>query len=118
PRRSRARAVAPTCHGAASWHERDYRHSPKREPSMTVLDPPTFDCAPLVLFGATGDLARRMLWPSLYALDHDGLLPADFRVIGAAHSQWSAEDFRAKVRDAIQASANAALFDDATLERV
>src|SRR5215471_2239386 len=83
---------------------------------MTV-DPPTFDCGRLVLFGATGDLARRMLWPSLYALDHDGLLPAEFRVIGAAHSQWSDEDFRAKVRDAIRGSANAALFDEACFER-
>ena len=29
----------------------------------------------VVLFGATGDLARRMLLPSLYGLDADGLLP-------------------------------------------
>jgi glucose-6-phosphate 1-dehydrogenase len=28
-----------------------------------------------VIFGATGDLARRMLFPSLYFLDADGLLP-------------------------------------------
>ena len=82
-----------------------------------IVDPPTLDCGRLVLFGATGDLARRMLWPSLYALDHDGLLPADFRLIGAAHSQWSDEDFRARVRDAIRSSANAALLDEASFER-
>jgi glucose-6-phosphate 1-dehydrogenase len=70
-----------------------------------------------VLFGATGDLARRMLWASLYALDDDGLLPADFRVVGAAHSQGSDDDFRAKVHDAIRSSADAALFDDAGFER-
>ncbi len=32
-----------------------------------------------VIFGATGDLARRMLFPSLYFLDADGLLPPDLR---------------------------------------
>ena len=29
----------------------------------------------LTLFGATGDLALRMLWPSLYGLEADNLLP-------------------------------------------
>ena len=43
---------------------------------------PCVDCRALVLFGATGDLARRMLWPSLYALHRDGLLPAGFRIVG------------------------------------
>ena len=40
----------------------------------------------LLLFGATGDLARRMLLPSLYALDLDGLLPDDLRIVGTARS--------------------------------
>jgi len=41
----------------------------------------------LLLFGATGDLARRMLAPSLFGLDCDGLLPDDLRIVGAARSQ-------------------------------
>ena len=40
----------------------------------------------LVLFGATGDLARRMLLPSLYGLDYDGLLPDDLRIVGTART--------------------------------
>ena len=40
----------------------------------------------LVLFGATGDLARRMLLPSLYGLDSDGLLPDDLKIIGTART--------------------------------
>ena len=36
----------------------------------------------LLLFGATGDLAARMLLPSLYGLDGDGLLPDQLRVVG------------------------------------
>ena len=35
----------------------------------------------LLLFGATGDLARRMLLPSLYALDLDGLLPSSMKAV-------------------------------------
>ena len=67
----------------------------------------------MVLFGATGDLAKRMLWPSLYALDRDGLLPPNFQLVGAATSVLSDEAFIARVKDAIRQSANATLFDDA-----
>jgi glucose-6-phosphate 1-dehydrogenase len=50
-----------------------------------------------VIFGATGDLARRMLFPSLYFLDADGLLPAGLRIIGAARSNHSDAEFRKDV---------------------
>ena len=74
---------------------------------------PLPECRAMVLFGATGDLAKRMLWPSLYALDTDGLLPKTFQLIGAATSVLTDEAFITKVKDAIQTSANAKLFDDA-----
>ena len=74
---------------------------------------PTPECRALVLFGATGDLAKRMLWPSLYALDKDGLLPTQFQLIGAATSVLTDEAFIAKVKDAIQSSANTCIFDEA-----
>ena len=48
----------------------------------------------LLLFGATGDLARRMLLPSLFNLDADGLLPDDLRIVGTARSDLSDHDFR------------------------
>ena len=38
----------------------------------------------LLLFGATGDLARRMLLPSLYSLQAEQLLPANLRILGTA----------------------------------
>ena len=56
---------------------------------------------PLVIFGATGDLARRMLFPSLYFLEHDGLLHSPLRIIGAARSDLDRDRFRALVRDAV-----------------
>ena len=48
----------------------------------------------LLLFGATGDLSRRMLLPSLYGLFADKLLPEDVQIIGTARSTLSDEDFR------------------------
>jgi glucose-6-phosphate 1-dehydrogenase len=48
----------------------------------------------LLLFGATGDLARRMLLPSLFGLDGDGLLPPDLRIVGTARSALDDSDFK------------------------
>ncbi|MDY7099328.1 MAG: glucose-6-phosphate dehydrogenase [Pseudomonadota bacterium] len=56
----------------------------------------------LLLFGATGDLARRMLLPSLCALDADGLLPENLRIIGTARSEMSDSEFRNMAREALE----------------
>ena len=63
--------------------------------------------AALILFGGGGDLAMRMLLPSLYFLDHDGLLPEGLKIIGAARSEESAEEYVAKVHEAVKARAEA-----------
>jgi glucose-6-phosphate 1-dehydrogenase len=55
----------------------------------------------LLLFGATGDLARRKLLPSLCALDADGLLPADLRIIGTARSDLDDAAYRDMAREAL-----------------
>ncbi len=64
----------------------------------------------LVLFGGGGDLAMRMLLPSLYFLEHDGLLPEGLKIIGAARSEESRDDYVAKVRASVEGKARA---DDA-----
>jgi glucose-6-phosphate 1-dehydrogenase len=61
----------------------------------------------ILLFGATGDLARRMLLPSLYGLHADGLLPADLVIIGTARSQLDDAGFRALAGDAVLALGDA-----------
>ena len=61
---------------------------------------PTADA--LVLFGATGDLAKRKLFPALYQLEHRGRL--NVPVIGVARSDWSDDDFRQHARDAVVAA--------------
>ncbi len=47
----------------------------------------------IVLFGATGDLARRMLLASLYFLDADGFLAKDFRIVATARADLSRDAF-------------------------
>ena len=56
----------------------------------------------LILFGATGDLAQRMLLPSLCALHDEGLLPDDLRVVGTARSDLDDEGFRAFAKQAVE----------------
>lgn len=55
----------------------------------------------IVIFGGTGDLAQRMLFPSLYFLDADGFLAPDFRIVAAARGELSREAFTAQVRGSI-----------------
>jgi glucose-6-phosphate 1-dehydrogenase len=56
----------------------------------------------LVIFGATGDLARRKLLPALYNLAHDGALPARFHLIGVARREKEHEDYRSDCEQAIR----------------
>ncbi|MEO1488292.1 MAG: glucose-6-phosphate dehydrogenase, partial [Pseudomonadota bacterium] len=56
----------------------------------------------LLLFGATGDLSRRKLMPSLCALDADGLLPESLAIIGTARSDLSDSEFRDMARAALE----------------
>jgi glucose-6-phosphate 1-dehydrogenase len=56
----------------------------------------------IVIFGATGDLALKMIFPSLYLLDSEGHLPGDFAVVGFAHSHLSDSEFSDRVRDMLK----------------
>ncbi|WP_242107784.1 glucose-6-phosphate dehydrogenase [Luteimonas aquatica] len=56
----------------------------------------------LLLFGATGDLAQRYLFPSLLHLLRDRLLPPAFRVIAVGRSEYDDEGFRAWLRERMQ----------------
>ncbi|WP_066653587.1 MULTISPECIES: glucose-6-phosphate dehydrogenase [Sphingomonas] len=55
----------------------------------------------LLLFGATGDLAQRMLLPSLYGLHSDGLLPAGLTITGTARSEHDDASYRAFAAEAL-----------------
>ncbi len=62
----------------------------------------SFKANKLLLFGATGDLAQRMLLPSLCALSAEGLLEPDLRIIGTARSPLSDAEFRNFAREALE----------------
>ena len=71
----------------------------------------------LLLFGATGDLARRMLLPSLYGLDSDGLLPDDLRIIGTARTGLDDNGFREKAVEALHEHLPPGFFQQGIAER-
>jgi len=56
----------------------------------------------LVIFGATGDLARRKLLPAIYNLAHEGALPERFNLIGVSRRDQSDDDFRDFARESIR----------------
>lgn len=62
--------------------------------------PPADPCT-LIIFGGSGDLARRRLIPALYNLLLDGLLPAKFAVLGLGRRTMSDEEYRASLREGV-----------------
>lgn len=58
--------------------------------------------AVIVIFGATGDLARRKLFPSIYRLYRNGKIGENFAVVGVARRPWTNDTFRNNVRKSIQ----------------
>lgn len=71
----------------------------------------------LVFFGATGDLTRRKLIPSLFQLDRTGLLHACSRIVGCGRTEHSDASFRALAAEALPKSA-AASDAEAFLSRI
>jgi len=71
----------------------------------------------LLMFGATGDLAQRMLLPSLFGLESDGLLPDDLRVIGTARTELDDAGFRERALAAIKEHFPEQAFDETIAAR-
>ena len=64
-------------------------------PDVTPAPASTF-----VIFGASGDLTRRLLLPALYNLAHEQLLDPDFMIVGVDRVERSDEEFRSYIREA------------------
>lgn len=71
-----------------------------RPPSVPVAGP---SC--LVLFGVTGDLARKKLMPAMYNLADRGFLPPSFALVGFGRREWSHTDFVVEVKETARAYA-------------
>ncbi|HEX2702509.1 MAG TPA: glucose-6-phosphate dehydrogenase [Solirubrobacteraceae bacterium] len=69
----------------------------------------------LVIFGATGDLARRKLLPAVYNLAHEGALPERFNLVGVSRGELSDAEYRDEAAEAIRAFSRTPP-DDSVLE--
>ena len=71
-------------------------------PSEDKQPLPAAEIAPsciMVIFGASGDLTKRKLIPSLYNLKHSNCLSDNFAVVGVARAEMSDEEFRRRLRE-------------------
>lgn len=73
----------------------------------------TGDPCILVIFGASGDLTRRLLLPALYHLACDRQLSDRFAIVGIAMDEWSTTDFREKMSAQIRQFTTRVPFDEA-----
>ncbi len=78
--------------------------NPLRDPRDRRLPRVPDPCA-LVVFGITGDLARKKLLPAVYDLANRGLLPTNFALLGFARRDWGDQDFAELARDAARKAA-------------
>ena len=62
----------------------------------------TPDPCVMVIFGASGDLAKRKLLPAVYTLYREHLVPPNFSVVGFSRSDMSDDEFRSRMRDAVE----------------
>jgi glucose-6-phosphate 1-dehydrogenase len=70
------------------------------------------DACAVVVFGATGDLTARKLVPALYNLERGRMLPGGFSVVGFARRDWSDEQFRAIMKEAVATHSREPLQED------
>lgn len=75
-------------------------------------DMPSDPCL-MVIFGASGDLTKRLLIPSLFNLYCDGLLPSAFAILGMAMDDYSDNTFRDKMSADVRKYSRRDNFDDA-----
>ena len=75
---------------------------PRNPLELGLRLPRTPDPCALVIFGASGDLTRRKLFPALWSLAVRDLLPERFAIVGVARSEGSDDEFRARMKEAVR----------------
>ena len=75
--------------------------NPLRDPQDRRMPQIAGPCG-LVIFGVTGDLARKKLMPAVYDLASRGLLPPGFSLVGFARRDWADQDFAQIVHDSVK----------------
>ncbi|HEX8004015.1 MAG TPA: glucose-6-phosphate dehydrogenase [Mycobacteriales bacterium] len=85
--------------------------NPLRDPRDRRLPRIAGPCG-LVIFGVTGDLARKKLMPAVYDLANRGLLPPGFALTGFARRDWADQDFTQVVHDSVKEHARTPFRED------
>ncbi len=75
--------------------------NPLRDPDDRRMPRIAGPCG-MVLFGVTGDLARKKVMPAIYDLANRGLLPPGFSLVGYARRDWADQDFAQIVHDSVR----------------
>jgi glucose-6-phosphate 1-dehydrogenase len=79
--------------------------------ASTLREQPGQPCT-LVIFGASGDLTKRLLMPALYNLACDRLLPKGFCLVGVSLDEFTSEQFREKMSADIRQFSTRKQFDE------
>lgn len=82
-------------------HNTTSRSNPLRDPRDRRLNRIAGPSS-LVLFGVTGDLARKKLLPAIYDLANRGLLPPSFALVGFGRRDWDDDHFAAQVEESVR----------------
>ncbi|MGI9196784.1 MAG: glucose-6-phosphate dehydrogenase [Candidatus Nanopelagicales bacterium] len=85
--------------------------NPLRDPRDRRLPKVAGPCG-MILFGVTGDLARKKIMPAIYDLANRGFLPPGFALVGFARREWDDEDFAAEVHDSVREHARTPFRED------
>jgi glucose-6-phosphate 1-dehydrogenase len=95
----RPRGPAPASPGFIAGEDQPL--NPLRDPRDRRIPRVAGPCV-LVMFGVTGDLARKKLMPAIYDLANRGLLPPGFSLVGFARRDWADEDFAQLTYEAVK----------------
>ncbi len=96
-------------HPIDAWTQAQENLNPLRSSVVDRVIAP----AAMVIFGVSGDLTSRKLMPALYDLAVGQPLPEGFSVVGVSHRDWSDDEFREKMREAVTANARTPVTEDA-----
>ena len=96
----RVRGLAPASQGFIAGED-EPPLNPLRDPRDRRIPRVAGPCV-LVMFGVTGDLARKKLMPAVYDLANRGLLPPGFSLVGFARRDWADEDFAQLTYEAVK----------------
>jgi glucose-6-phosphate 1-dehydrogenase len=95
-------------HPVDAWTQAEEIANPLRSSDADRVIAP----AAMVIFGVSGDLTSRKLMPALYDLAVGYPLPEGFSIVGVSHRDWSDDDFREKMREAVTANARTPVTDE------